>query len=188
VPDCCVLPVCYGDALIGVWRGFQEMLALGWIKRLPRMMAAEIYGSLSTALRTGSDALSDMPMSHDTLAKSTTATRSTYQALHVLRASGGAATIVGNDTILEHQAKLAALEGLYVEPASAGAIAAVAQLKADGQIRASETVVVLLTASGLKDPQATGAALRELPVMGGDIAAVFSQLREAMPDAFNPSL
>ena len=51
VPDCCVLPVCYGDALIGMWRGFTEMLTLGWIDRMPRMMAAEVYGSLGGIAR-----------------------------------------------------------------------------------------------------------------------------------------
>jgi threonine synthase len=184
VPDCCVLPVCYGDALIGMWRGFEEMLSLGWTDRMPRMMVAEIYGSLGTALRKGGDALQDMPVTHDTFAKSTTATRSTFQALYVLRRSGGAATTVSNEAILDYQARLARYEGLYVEPASAGAIAAVAQLKAAGQIHANETVVALLTASGLKDPQATAAAQGELPTMQGDVDTVFSRLRDALPAAF----
>ena len=83
------------------------------------------------------DLLLHVPMTHDTVAKSTTATRSTFQALHVLRISGGAATIVTNEAILQWQRKLAEEEGLYVEPASAGAIVAVAQLKAAGNIKAS---------------------------------------------------
>jgi threonine synthase len=179
VPDCCVLPVCYGDALIGMWRGFQEMQALGWINRLPRMMAAEIYGSLSSALRGNTDALPDMPMTHDTVAKSTTATRSTYQALHVLRQSGGAAAVVSNEAILTAQRQLAEDEGLYVEPASAGALAATSQLLASGDIKPSDRVVVLMTASGLKDPDATNATLSELPVLGGDPATVFAALKSS---------
>ena len=176
VPDCCVLPVCYGDALLGMWRGFEDMRAIGWIDRVPRMMAAEIYGSLSAALRDGGDALPDMPLTHDTVAKSTTATRSTFQALHVLRISGGAATIVTNEAILQWQRKLAEEEGLYVEPASAGAIVAVAQLKAAGHIKAADKVVALLTASGLKDPDATASVQDEQFNASGDIEAVFSQL------------
>jgi threonine synthase len=177
VPDCCVLPVCYGDALIGMWRGFEDMMALGWIDRMPRMMAAEIYDSLGAAMRDGGDALPDMPMTHDTVAKSTSATRSTYQALHVLRASGGAATVVSNEAIMSWQQALARDEGLYVEPASAGAVAAVAQLKASGDIKATDRVAVLLTASGLKDPQATAATLGDLPAVTGDAETVFAQLR-----------
>jgi threonine synthase len=178
VPDCCVLPVCYGDALIGMWRGFEEMQAIGWIDRLPRMMAAEIYGSLGAALRDGGDALPDMPVTHDTVAKSTTATRSTFQALHVLRTSGGRATSVTNDAIMQWQQKLAVEEGLYVEPASAGAIAAVAQLKADGDIMATDRIVVVLTASGLKDPCATASVQDDLLTANGSVEAVVSQLKD----------
>ena len=177
VPDCCVLPVCYGDALIGMWRGFMEMRAIGWTDRLPRMMAAEIYGSLGAALRDGGDVLPDMPMTHDTVAKSTSATRSTFQALHVLRASGGAATVVTNDAIMRWQQQLAREEGLYVEPASAGAIAAVVQLKESGEIKSTDKVVALLTASGLKDPGATTSVQDDLSAVSGDVEAVFSQLK-----------
>jgi threonine synthase len=177
VPDCCVIPVCYGDALVGMWRGFAEMRALGWTDRLPRMMAAEIYGSLSAALREGGDALPEMPATHATVAKSTTATRSTFQALHVLRESGGEATIVGDDAILSWQRKLAEDEGLYVEPASAGAIAGVAQLAAAGTIKPNDRVVALLTAGGLKDPDATASAQGALPAVPEDLDAVFAQLK-----------
>src|SRR5215216_169268 len=159
VPDCCILPVCYGDALIGMWRGFADMQALGWIERTPRMIAAEIYGSLGAALQDGGDSVPEMPLTHDTVAKSTTATRGTYQALSVIRASGGTATTVGNDAIMKWQRELAVQEGLYVEPASAAAVAAVFALRHEGRIERGEKVVLLLTASGLKDPGATEAVL-----------------------------
>lgn len=179
VPDCCVLPVCYGDALIGMWRGFAEMHSMGWIDRLPRMMAAEVSGSLSTALREGGDSLPDIPLTRETVAKSTTATRSTFQALYALRKSGGAATVVGNEAILEWQRRLAEEEGLYVEPASAGAIAAVVQMRASGDIKESDRVVALLTASGLKDPEATASMQGELVTVKGDPDSVFAELTAA---------
>jgi threonine synthase len=173
VPDCCVLPVCYGDALLGMWRGFEEMRSFGWTDRVPKMMAAEIYGSLGAALKSGSDAVPDMPQTHDTVAKSTTATRSTFQALHVLRRSGGMATTVSNESIMQWQQALASAEGFYVEPASAGTLAAVAQLTGSGHIKADDTVVALLTASGLKDPDATAAVQSPLPTVSGNIEDAF---------------
>ena len=177
VPDCCVLPVCYGDALIGMWRGFIDLQALGWINRLPRMVAAEMYGSLGAAMRAGGDALPDMPVTHETVAKSTSATRSTYQALSVIRASGGAAVTIGNDAILTWQEELARREGLFVEPASAAAVAAVAALRDEGQIMPGEKVVVLLTASGLKDPDATACVLGETLTVTGNVEAAFARMR-----------
>ena len=177
VPDVCVLPVCYGDALLGMWRGFEEMRGFGWTDRVPKMMAAEIYGSLGAALESGADAVPDMPQTHDTVAKSTTATRGTFQALHVLRRSGGRATTVSNESIMQWQQDLASAEGLYVEPASAGALAAVAQLKNEGHIKSGDAVVALLTASGLKDPEATAAVQRRLPSMPENSDEAFLQLK-----------
>ena len=55
-PDWCVLPVCYGDALYGMWKGFEELKALGWIDRTPRFVAAEVSGSLAAAMA-GGDAM-----------------------------------------------------------------------------------------------------------------------------------
>jgi threonine synthase len=177
VPDCCVVPVCYGDALVGMWRGFEEMRALGWTSRTPRLIAAEIYGSIGKALSEGTDALPDMPMTHETVAKSTTATRSTFQALKAIRETGGTAIVVGNDTIMRWQQKLARDEGLYVEPASAGAVAAIEQLCARGDIKSGESVVALLTASGLKDTAATAAVEGDLPPMPKERDQVIAMLK-----------
>jgi threonine synthase len=179
VPDCCVLPVCYGDALFGMWRGFEEMRTRGWTDRSPRMIAAEIYGSLGAALREGGDRLPDMPATHETVARSTSATRSTYQALASIRRSGGAACVVGNDAIMRWQRRLAECEGLYVEPASAGALAAIETLRAQGDIGPSDRVVALLTASGLKDPDATAAGQSDLLIVPADVDGAFKALRQA---------
>lgn len=186
VPDCCVVPVCYGDALIGMWRGFEDMHALGWTAKMPRFVAAEIYDSLGTALRSGSDVPGDMPLTHETVAKSTSATRGTFQALAAIRRSRGAAVTVSNDGIMRWQKTLSEDEGLYVEPASAGALAAVEILCAEKQIGPSDTVVALLTASGLKDTAATGAVQGDLipvPVNLNSAHALLDRINKG-PDVF----
>ena len=83
-----------------------------------------------------------MPNTHDTVAKSTTTTRSTYQALHVIRASGGGAAVVGNEDIIRWQQRLAREEGLYIEPASAGGLAAIEKFRCGGEIGESDKVVL----------------------------------------------
>jgi len=160
-----------------MWRGFEEMRALGWTRRTPRLIAAEIYGSLGQALSQGTDALPDMPMTHDTVAKSTTATRSTYQALKAIRETGGTAAVVSNEAIMQWQQRLARDEGLYVEPASAGALAATQQLRAADDIKPGETVVALLTANGLKDTAATATVQGELPPVPKDRREVLAMLK-----------
>ena len=175
VPDWCVLPVCYGDALLGMWRGFEDMIAFGWTDRMPRMVAAETYGSLGAALSEGLDMPPDVRMNHETVAVSIGASRGTYQALDIVRRSDGAALTIGDDDIMRWQQTMARKEGLYIEPSSAAGLAAVEQLVRGGRIGPEDSVVSLLTASGLKDPAATAAlqgAMVSVPADFDDAVAI----------------
>lgn len=151
VPDWCALPVCYGDALVGMWLGFQEMLRSGDIDRVPRLLAAEVHGSLQRALEQQTDNIPDMNALFDTLAVSVGATRSTFQALKALRETRGAAIPVSNSGLIAFQEKIAATEGMFLELSSTMPIAAIAAAKQQGLIAAHDTVVAVVTASGLKD-------------------------------------
>ena len=150
-PDWCVLPVCYGDALSGVWAGFQELFAQGAIPRLPRMVAAEVHGSLARALVAGSDRLEECSLAFESLAVSIGAPRSTYQALKALRESSGCAVPVSNDGLVEMQERLARSEGIFAELASVTPLLAIARLRREGVIGPEDRVVAVATASGLKD-------------------------------------
>jgi threonine synthase len=164
VPDWCVLPVCYGDALAGVQRGFAEMVALGWTRRVPRLVAAETSGSLGAAIAADTDILPDIARNAPSIASSIAASRGTFQALDALRRCGGRAVTVDDAALLHWQRLLAHHEGLWVEPSSAAAFAAVATLVADGSIGTADQVVVLATASGLKGAVMPAPPVPEVPV------------------------
>lgn len=151
MPDWCVLPVCYGDALGGMWWGFQELYAERLIDRLPRLVAAEIHGSLMTALARTSDRLPNMPANAPSLALSIGATQSTFQALQALRQSDGKAVAVGDADLIAWQEVLAAEEGVFAELASVTPFAAIAAMRENGLMTADASVVAVVTASGLKD-------------------------------------
>ena len=85
-PDWCVLPVCYGDALFGMWKGFEDLKALGWIDRVPRFVAAEVSGSITAALASGEPMPPERPRNAASIATSIGASQGTVQALEVLRA------------------------------------------------------------------------------------------------------
>jgi len=178
-PDWCVLPVAYGDALFGMWKGFDELARLGLITKRPRMVAAEMAGCLTAALASGEDAIPEMAAPSPYVAGSISVNQSTYQALHALRASDGAARVARNDELLALQRDLAADEGIYAEPSSLAALAAVGRLCEEGRISRSDTVVVVNTASGLKDTAATAGAATEIPTVGGDIAQFLETLEHA---------
>lgn len=151
VPDWCVLPVCYGDALAGLWQGFKELHAEQCIDRLPRLVAAEVHGSLSAALAGGRDRLPDIQASSSTAAVSIGATRSSFQALSALRQSNGLAVPVGDYNLIAYQEQLALEEGLFVEIASVTTIVAIDFLRKKNVISSADHVVAIATACGLKD-------------------------------------
>ncbi|RJF69399.1 pyridoxal-phosphate dependent enzyme [Rhodopseudomonas palustris] len=177
VPDWCVLPVCYGDALLGMWRGFEDMLSFGWIDRMPRMVAAETYGSIAAALDDGTDSPPDIAKREDSIAVSINATRGTYQSLDIVRRSNGAAVTTGNDELLRWLDLLARREGLFVEASTAAALAAVDQLRKSGTITRDQLVVTLLTASGLKDPGTAASAQGEVLALPGNIEEAIAMLQ-----------
>jgi threonine synthase len=178
-PDWCILPVCYGDALYGMWKGFDELLRLGWIDRMPRLVAAEIYGSLTATLAAGGDSLVDMPKTHDSVASSLGATQGTYQGLHAVRASKGTALQIVDEALLAWQARLATTEGLYGEPSSMAAVAAVERLRSSSVIASGQTVVAVMTAGGLKDVAPAARRQGDAPVISADIDAALAALRSA---------
>nr|WP_306030711.1 pyridoxal-phosphate dependent enzyme [Stappia sp. MMSF_3263] len=151
VPDWCVLPVCYGDALAGLWRGFLELQEERSIDRLPRLVAAEVHGSLSAALAGDQDCLPDVKTCSDTVAVSIGATRSAYQALNALRQSDGVAVPIGDCDLIACQEQLSLDEGLFAELASVAPFAAIEFLRTRNVITQRDRVVAIVTASGLKD-------------------------------------
>lgn len=175
-PEWCVLPVCYGDALVGMWRGFEDMMAFGWTTRMPRFVAAEIYGSLERAMAEKTETPDEMPKTHDTVAVSIGATQATHQALDILRRSNGHAVTATNDEMMRWQSKLAGQEGLYVEPSSAATLVAVQKLKERSIIGAGDAVVTLLTANGLKDTAATAKYQDEMITVPADFDEAVREL------------
>ncbi len=177
-PDWCVLPVCYGDALYGIAKGFEEMRRWGWIERCPRLIAAEVSGSLTAALAGGDAMPPEVPREAASLAVSIDMTRGTYQALHAVRQSGGTAVTLDDDVLVDWQRRLASGSGLFVETSAAAAVAAVERLTGSGTIGRDDTVVAVLTASGLKDPGAGLAQPNVAPNVAADLDSVLGALRD----------
>jgi threonine synthase len=177
-PDWCVLPVCYGDALYGMWKAFKELEAIGWIARVPRFVAAEVSGSLAAALSAGDAAPMPRPRNTATIATSIGANQGTVQALDVLRRTNGAAVAVDDDALVHWVAKLAKAEGIWAEPSAVAPFAAIDRLRGQGTIGGRERVVALVTASGLKDTIPIEKALPPAPVVSGGLDDVLRALHE----------
>ena len=176
-PDWCVLPVCYGDALFGLWKGFDEMRRWGWTGGTPRLVAAEVSGSLAAGLSGGEPMPPAVAREADSIAVSIDIPRSTAQALLALRRTDGVAVALDDTEIAAAQAALASREGLFVEASSAAAFAAIERLGAGGAFGPGDTVVAIATASGLKDVAASPAV--PLPGAGADLDGLRRALAES---------
>ena len=81
--------------------------------------------------------------------------------IHACRASGGTGHLVSDEVVWQLQARLSLEEGLFIEPASAVALAGALQALASGELQPDAAVVCLLTGSGFKDEASLGRWVRE---------------------------
>ena len=178
-PDWCVLPVCYADALYGIWKGFDEMRRYGWIDRVPRFAAAEISGSFAAAMTAGLDQPPVRERAVPTIAASIGAAQGTYQGVHALRASNGVAMFIEDEAMFIWQEKMARTEGIWAEPSAAATLPLIERLRARGIIAANASVVALMTAGGLKDPDAADRRFGALPSATGNVDDAVRVLKDA---------
>ncbi|WP_406316779.1 pyridoxal-phosphate dependent enzyme [Streptosporangium sp. NBC_01639] len=176
VPDYVVVPTAYADGLTGIWRGFADLVALGLADRMPVLVAAEPFGPHGTALAAGTDTVGPVPAG-PSVAFSIASPYGTFQGLAALRATGGKAVPVPDDTrILDAQGRIGREAGLYLEASSAITLVAVEELAAAGGLPADATVVIIGTSTGLKDVGATAATLPPVPVVEPTLAALDREL------------
>jgi threonine synthase len=172
VPDAIVTPVAYGDALVGLARGFADLVALGISERTPRLIAAEPFGAYERAVREGFAADATVPAGA-TVAFSIGSPYATWQGWDALQRTGGtAAAAGGDDAIMAAQHTLASREGIFVEASSATAFAVLPTLLERGDIRADERVVLIGTSTGLKDVPTTAERLPVTPVIEPTVEAL----------------
>jgi threonine synthase len=154
LPDVIIYPTGGGTGLLGLWKAFDELEALGWIgPDRPRLVAVQAAGCAPVvqAFEQGAERCTPWPDAH-TLAAGLRVPMpfADRLILRALRASEGTALAVDDEAILAAQRQLAADEGLFVCPEGAATLAAAARLAAAGWIDAGERVTLLNTGSGLK--------------------------------------
>jgi threonine synthase len=142
-----------GNIISGLWKGLRDLAALGWIDRMPRLMGVQAVGSAAcyNAWKAGTEKIT--PVSARTVADSISADlpRDGVRAVRAVRETGGAFLTVSDDDILAAIPELARGEGIFSEPAASAAYAGLKKAVKLGLVEPAETVVCMLTGSGLKD-------------------------------------
>ena len=156
LPDVILYPTGGGTGLIGMWKAFQELAAIGWIgERLPRMVAVQSSGCapIVQAFEAGHDHAEFWPNAHTVAAGiRVPAAIGDFLILRAIRESNGFATAVDDEDILLAQRECARTEGIMLCPEGAATLAALKKEVVRGRIATSERVVLFNCASGLKYP------------------------------------
>ncbi|MBV9018203.1 MAG: pyridoxal-phosphate dependent enzyme [Alphaproteobacteria bacterium] len=152
VPDNILVPTGYGSNILGLDRGFDELLRRGEIARMPRLFAVQAENCAAFAAAWAAGAPDYVPFTPGPTIADGIATVKPVRAAEVLsalRRSGGGVAAVPENEIPPALQALGGL-GLFVEPTAATAAAALSRLIRDGTIRPEDTTVVVLTGHGLK--------------------------------------
>jgi len=176
-PDNVLVGVGDGCIISGLYKGFFDMLQLGWIDRMPRLIGVQAEGSdfMFRAWLTGADPVTFPPIAAHTVADSISAglPRDRKKAMRAVTETGGAFVRVPDQAILDAIPELARTTGVFAEPAGASPLAGLRAAVAAEVVKPGETTVLLVTGSGLKDVDATIRACgREPVVVPPDLDAV----------------
>ncbi|MDQ7841364.1 MAG: threonine synthase [bacterium] len=154
LPDVIVYPAGGGTGLVGIWKAFDEMEALGWIgERRPRMVAVQAAGCapIVRAYLEGKSHAEPFENAH-TVASGlrVPVAIGDYLMLQAVRDSGGTALSVTDDEMLAAMREMASAEGVFAAPEAAATLAALPELIDRGTVTPKDRVLLLLTGAGMK--------------------------------------
>jgi threonine synthase len=154
LPDAILYPTGGGTGLIGMWKAFREMEAMGYLgPGRPRMYAVQAEGC-APIVKAFSEGLEEAPMWEGarTLAHGLRVPKALgdFLILRALRESHGAAVAVSEEEIIQGVKDAAAAEGIFMAPEGGACVAALRKLKANGHLSPDDTIVVFNTGTGFK--------------------------------------
>jgi len=166
-PDVILIPVGDGCIIGGIHKGLHDLVALGWIDQIPRLIGVQAAGSSSLvdAWERGLEGWEMEPVEAHSIADSIVAglPRDRIKALRAVRETGGVFLRVTDEQILSAIPSLAQGCGVFAEPAAAAAYAGLVKAVEQELVNSDERVVVLSTGSGLKDVASVMKAVKEQP-------------------------
>ncbi len=147
LPEHIFVPVGDGVIISGIYKGFNELLKLGWIEEMPKLIAvqSEFSDAVVRYLKTGKFEYKPANTRADSI--SAGAPRNLYMAAETVRSSGGSAVSVSDEEILSAQKEFIKVTGILCEPSSAAVYAAFKKNPLGNSL-------LVITGNGLKDADA----------------------------------
>jgi threonine synthase len=155
LPDVIIYPTGGGTGLVGMWKAFAELEALGWLEntKRPRMVSVQADGCAPVVKAFEKNAtFCDFWINAHTLASGLRVPKSfaDHLILQDIYDSEGIAIAVSDEAILESQKQLAGMEGIFAAPEGAATLAALKELVKQGWVHPQERIILFNTGSGLK--------------------------------------
>jgi len=155
LPDVILYPTGGGTGLVGMWKAFAEMEALGWLKdvKRPRMVSVQAEGCapIPKAFHAGAS-FCDFWLGAQTVASGLRVPKSFADRIILsnIRESNGTAIAVSDEALMHAQKTLASKEGIFAAPEGAACLAALEELVKQNWVKPDEKIVIFNTGSGLK--------------------------------------
>lgn len=155
-PDVLVYPTGGGTGLVGIWKAYEELTAMGWVKAAqPRFVAVQAEGC-APLVRAWEDKAETTSMWENPFTNApglrVPGPFAGRQMLRILRDTGGFPQGVSEQAIVDAQRLMARVEGIWTAPEAAATLAALLRMKDEGQVTATTRVVLILTGAGIKYP------------------------------------
>ena len=154
MPNVIIYPTGGGTGIVGMWKGFYELLELGWVEgQLPRFIAVqpETCQPIVKAFQEGADYTDPWPNAR-TISDGLRVPHpfADYLILRAIRDTGGTALAVQDREMVEGMKLMASAEGVFPCPEGAATLVGLKRLIQDGTLGPEETIVLLNTGSGYK--------------------------------------
>ncbi len=155
-PDVLVYPTGGGTGLVGIWKAFDELGTMGWIKKAqPRYFAVQAEGCAPVVKAWTEGAQTTTVWENPVTQAPGLRVPGPFagrQMLSILRETGGGGVTVTEGEIVDAQKLLARVEGIWTAPEAAATVAALIRMKDRGQVDAGTRVLMVFTGAGIKNP------------------------------------
>jgi threonine synthase len=170
-PDSIVFPTGGGEGVIGIWKGFKELVELGWVDRVPRLIVVQAAGCapLVRAFCRGEPEVKVAWKRAETIAAGLRVPYpfASYLVLRCLRETEGTAVEVDDSEIVFSMKTLLG-RGIYACPEAAASLAALRKLEGQCWFGSGESVLLYLTGSVFKYFELLGVKREDVPVLARD--------------------
>jgi len=168
-----------GCTIAGVYKGFYDLLQLGLIPKIPKLLGVQSSGC-SPFVKASRLNKPLEEAEENTIADSISVgiPRNPIKALRAVKDSKGAWIEVTDAHILRSMKMLGSLEGIFGEPAGVTSLSGVEQALTDKIIKHDETVTVIMTGNGLKDPNNAQKAIDQPVILQPKLSSLISYLKE----------